>query len=186
MKVKILVILLVMLVVMVGIFVMNKSNQVSDNADKQDVVEAPPEENLDAVEIGIGKPAPDFTLKDLNGEDVSLSDYKGQYVLINFWATWCGYCDMEMPDLQKFDDENEDLVVLAVDVKEKSSDVSDYIIKNGYDFKVILDSEGRIANTYRVSGFPTSYFVDKEGLLQGVVPGMMDIEKMNEIFNEVK
>lgn len=51
---------------------------------------------------------------------------------------------------------------------------------------MILDSEGRIANTYRVSGFPTSYFVDKEGLLQGVVPGMMDIEKMNEIFNEVK
>lgn len=100
MKVKILVILLVMLVVMVGIFVMNKSNQVSDNADKQDVVEAPPEGNLDAIEIGIGKPAPDFTLKDLNGEDVSLSDYKGQYVLINFWATWCGYCDMEMPDFK--------------------------------------------------------------------------------------
>ncbi len=186
MKVKILVILLVMLVVTVGIFVMNKSNQVSDNADKQDIVEAPPEVNLDTVEIAIGKPTPDFTLKDLNGEDVSLSDYKGQYVLINFWATWCGYCDMEMPDLEKFDEENEDLVVLAVDVKEKLSDVADYISKNGYDFKVVLDSEGKTANTYKVSGFPTSYFVDKEGLLLGVVPGMMDIEKMNEIFNQVK
>lgn len=54
--------------------------------------------------------APDFTLLDLNGEEVSLSDYRGQYALINFWGTWCKYCDAEMADLDRLDEENDDLL----------------------------------------------------------------------------
>jgi thiol-disulfide isomerase/thioredoxin len=130
--------------------------------------------------------APDFTLLNLNDEEVSLSDYRGKYVLINFWATWCGFCDMEMPDLQKLDDENDDWVVLAVDVLEDKSIVEDYINQGGYDFEVVLDTEGEVASTYLVCGFPTSYFVDPEGYLIWYYPGMMTYDQMNDIVDSLK
>ena len=130
--------------------------------------------------------APDFTLLNLNDEEVSLSDYRGKYVLINFWATWCGFCDMEMPDLQKLDDENDDWVVLAVDVMEDKSIVEDYINEGGYDFEVVLDTEGEVVSTYLVSGFPTSYFVDPEGFLLGYYPGMMTYDQMNEVLDSLR
>lgn len=163
------ILLLVVAVITGGVFFYNKSK----------------EEPADTV-IAIGSPAPAFTLKNLDGDDVSLSDYKGKYVLLNFWATWCGYCDLEMPDLQKFDDENEDIVVLAIDVKEKVADVKDYISKNTYTFDVVLDTTGSIATKYLISGLPTSYFIDEEGILLGGIPGAMDLDKMNELFNMVK
>ena len=148
---------------------------------------APPSEQASSeAEFASGKPAPDFTLKNLEGEDVSLSDYRGKIVLVNFWATWCGYCDMEMPDIQRLDDENEDLVVLAVDVMEDKETVEDYINEGGYNFEVVLDEDGRIQQTYLVSGFPTSYFVDPEGILLGGVPGMMTYDQMNQILADIR
>lgn len=137
-------------------------------------------------DIAIGKPAPAFTLKNLAGDEVSLSDYQGKYVLINFWATWCGYCDLEMPDLQIFNDEHEDIVVLAIDVNEKKEDVEDYITKGGYTFDVVLDTTGTVSHNYLVSGLPTSYFVDPDGILLGGIPGMLTLERMNELFEMVK
>lgn len=145
-----------------------------------------PKDDKSTTEIATGKPAPDFTLKNLEGEDVSLSDYKGKLVLLNFWATWCGYCDLEMPDLQKLDAENEDLVVLAIDVQEDRDIVQEYITDGGYTFEVALDQDGSLAQTYLVSGYPTSYFIDKEGLLIGAVPGMMTYEQMNEVLTSIR
>jgi thiol-disulfide isomerase/thioredoxin len=122
----------------------------------------------------------------LSGEEVSLSDYKGKIVLLNFWATWCTYCDLEMPDLQRLDNENDDLVVLAVDVMEDIDVVEKYINEGGYDFEVVLDTDGEIAKTYLVNGFPNSYFIDEEGLLLGLVPGMMTYEQMNEVMDNIR
>lgn len=156
-----------------------------DKVDKAPVVVAPDEKPV-AAEIATGKPAPDFTLKNLSGEDVSLSDYKGKIVLLNFWATWCTYCDKEMPDLQKLDKENDDLVVLAVDVMEDKAIVEDYIKEGGYDFEVVLDTDGEIAKTYVVGGYPTSYFIDEEGLLIGAVPGMMTYEQMIGVMDKIR
>jgi thiol-disulfide isomerase/thioredoxin len=130
--------------------------------------------------------APDFTLVDLDGKEVSLSDFRGKYVLINFWATWCQYCDLEMPDLDRLYKENEDLVVLAVNVQEEKGVVEDYIKKGGYTFPVVLDEEGYVSLTYLVSGYPTSYFVDKEGILLGGVPGMMTYEQMVQILENIR
>lgn len=144
------------------------------------------EENQEEYDIAVGKLAPDFTLKNLDGEEVSLSDYKDKIVLINFWATWCVFCDKEMPDMQILSEENDDLVILAVDVMEDKKLVEDYIEKGGYDFEVVLDEKGDVAKTYLVSAFPTSYFVDKDGILLGGVPGMMTGPQMNDILESIR
>ena len=137
-------------------------------------------------EIASGKLAPNFTLKNLDGEEVSLEDYRGKLVLVNFWATWCKYCDMEMPDLQRLDEENEDLVVLAVNVQEDKETVEAYIEKGGYEFEVVLDEEGEIATMYLVYGLPNSYFIDEEGILLGRVPGAMTYDQMVQVLDSIR
>ncbi|MGO1529206.1 MAG: TlpA family protein disulfide reductase [Senegalia sp. (in: firmicutes)] len=158
-----------------------KSESVSEDEDIE-------EEDIEEVLLEKGKPAPDFTLKTLNGEDASLSDYKGKIVLINFWATWCKYCDEEMPDLEKLYNENkDDLVVLAVDVGEEEEKVRDYIEKGGYTFPVLLDKNSSIAQkNYYVSPYPTSYFIDEDGNLIGAVAGMMTYPQMTQILEQIK
>lgn len=123
----------------------------------------------------LGDPAPDFTLKNLEGEKVNLSDFKGQPVLINFWATWCPPCRFEMPAIQKmYDQYKEDgFVVLAVDVQESITQVQQYIDQGGYTFPVLLDYTGEISDLYRIRAFPTSYFVDPEGNIAVAHRGMM-------------
>lgn len=163
------------------------SDEVEEDIDIED------EEIIDDVDIeeddydiAIGKLAPDFTLINLKGEEVSLSDYRGKIVLINFWATWCGFCDKEMPDIQALSDNNDDLIVLAVDVMEEKGLVEEYIENGGYDFEVVLDEDGKVAQEYLVSAFPTSYFVDKDGILLGGVPGMMTGPQMNDILESIR
>jgi thiol-disulfide isomerase/thioredoxin len=130
--------------------------------------------------------APDFTLQNLKGEEVSLSDFKGKYILINFWGTWCKWCDVEMPSLDKLNNENDDLVVLAVNVMEDESKVKEYIENGEYEFEVVLDEEGEVAQVYYVNSFPTSIFVDKEGYLIGGVPAMLEYEQMVEIMDGIR
>ena len=166
------------------------SPEKTNNVEEQNV-EKTTEEKIEEKpsvqeELAVGKPAPNFTLKDLNGKDVSLSDYKGKIVLINFWATWCRYCDIEMPDLEKLNKENDDIVVLAVNVRESKDIVEKYIKDGKYTFPVALDESGDVSIKYLVSAFPTTYFVDKEGILLGAVPGMMTSAQMNEIVGNIR
>lgn len=88
--------------------------------------------------------------------------------------------------MQRLDDENDDLVVLAVDVMEDVETVENYIKEGGYNFDVVLDEDGSISKTYLVSGFPTSYFIDPEGVLLGGVPGMMTYDQMNQILTDIR
>lgn len=162
-----------------------ENNRAENNVQVEDEQTSKEEDDFEP-DIAVGKLAPDFTLLDLNGQQVSLSDFRGKYVLINFWATWCKYCDAEMPDLQRLYDGNEDLVVLAVNVQEEKGVVENYIKKGGYDFPVVLDQDGQVAISYLVSAFPTSYFVDKEGILLGGVPGMMTYEQMVQILENIR
>lgn len=156
-------------------------NEVENNVENEAPNEQTPEEDEDII-----IEAPDFTLKNLQGEEVSLSDYRGKIVLINFWATWCTWCDKEMPDLQRLDNENDDLVVLAVDVMEDKKKVEKYIEEGKYEFEVVLDEDGEVSQTYLVSGFPTSYFVDKDGILLGGVPGAMTYDDMVRILESIR
>ena len=148
----------------------------------------PPEDENQAKpgDIAVDSPAPDFTLTDLNGEEVSLSDYKGKIVFLNFWATWCVYCDMEMPDLDKIDKENDDVVVLAVNVMEDKKTVEPYITKGGYEFDVVLDTDGEISRNYLIRPLPTSYFIDAEGILLGRIEGMLKYDQMVSIIEDIR
>ncbi len=198
-KKNIIILAAVALVVLGGFFLSNMSankNVVeAPAADEPGEVEKPvepledrdlPSEQVDASEIVVGKPAPDFTLNNMNGEEVKLSDYQGKLVYLNFWATWCGYCDQEMPDLQALNTENDDLVVLAVNVREDKELVQSYLDKGGYDFPVLLDEEGEITAKYLVAGMPTTYFINSEGILLDRYPGMMEREQMEEILGKMR
>ncbi|WP_353096549.1 TlpA disulfide reductase family protein [Tissierella praeacuta] len=184
---RILLVVLLLMVVVTGC-----KKPILEKTD-ENIEENLPEENMEAADeeemefdIAIGKESPDFTLKNLNGDEVSLSDYRGKIVLINFWATWCTWCDKEMPDLQKLDDENDDLVVLSVDVMEDMEKVKKYIEKGNYEFEVLLDEDGEVSRTYLVGGFPTSYFVDEDGILLGGVPRYMTYEEMNLVLDSIR
>ena len=126
----------------------------------------------------VGSPAPDFTLPTLDGQTVKLSDFKGQPVFINFWATWCPPCLSEMPHIQAvFDDEaSKGLVVLAVNVGEEQSTARHFIEQQGYTFPIALDVDGSIGEKYRVRAYPTSLFIDPEGVIRSIKVGSFQSE----------
>ena len=111
---------------------------------------------------------PDFTVLDMNGNEVDLYDYAGKPIVVNFWATWCGYCKAEMPDFEamykKYGDRVHFLMVNVTDGEFETVDsVKKYISSNGYTFPVYFDTEADAVNTYGVSGYPTTWFFTADG-----------------------
>lgn len=133
-------------------------------------------ESSDAEKIA----ALDFKLKDLNGKDVSLSDYKGKSVFLNFWASWCPPCKAEMPDIEKLyqQTKDSDLVILAVNIGEDKTTAKSFMESNKYSFTVLLDSSQNIAAQYNIAAIPTSFFIDKEGNIVSTIKGGMTLEQM--------
>ncbi len=122
-----------------------------------------------------GKAAPDFTLKSLTGETVSLADYRGRPVALNFWASWCGPCQMEMPVFEWLsrdpDWQVEDIVILAVNQGEPPSLVSQFVAAFGITFPVLLDADYAVSIAYNVRLLPTTYFIDKDGIIKEIKIG---------------
>lgn len=128
------------------------------------------------VGVELGHVAPALTLQDLAGEDVSLEAYRGRPVLINFWAVWCGFCRIELPEMQAVYDAYRDrgFVILAVDVAEPREEVAPFVDELELTFPVLLDKETEVARSYRVRGLPTSYFLDQDGVIIGKQLGPID------------
>ncbi len=127
--------------------------------------------------------APSFELKTLKGETVTLEAYKGQYLFVNFWATWCQYCDEEMPDLMAFQKSHKgEMTVLAINVNEENSVVQKYIDKKKLDLEILLDTDGTVSQLYQVSAFPTTFLIDKAGKIIGYVPGKLTAEDMESAY----
>ena len=130
----------------------------------------------------IGKTAPEFQLQSLDGQSISLSSLRGKPVLINFWATWCGPCRMEMPYMQEIHDEwsGEGLVMLAINIGESSDLVGQFMKNQGLSFPVLLDMQGEVAKQYGVRAIPTTFFIDKGGIIRekkiGAFQNAKDIE----------
>jgi peroxiredoxin len=130
-----------------------------------------------------GAAAPDFTLQSLGGEMVRLSDFKGHPILINFWATWCGPCRLEMPAISaRYEQYMPELIVLAVDFAENENQVAAFTDELGLAFDPLLDPPGAVSDLYLVRHYPTSFFVDKEGVIQAVHIGFMTEDKLDELL----
>ena len=139
-------------------------------------------------------PAIDFTLKDQYGNTHTLSDYKGKTVFLNFWATWCGPCRAEMPDIQKiyetWDQEGEDaLVVLGIAAPLMGQETSEeeivrFLEENGYTYPVVMDTTGEIFMSYGITAFPTTFMIDREGNVFGYAAGQLNEELMTSIIRQ--
>ena len=113
-----------------------------------------------------GEPAGEFQLTDLAGTPVSLSAMRGKVVLLTFWATWCGVCRGELPHLQNLYTNlkhHDDFAVLTINVDQHSETVPPFVLKNDYQFPVLLDAENRVSNAYGVRGIPSNFIIDREG-----------------------
>jgi peroxiredoxin len=119
--------------------------------------------------------APDFTLQTIDGEFITLSDLRGQAVLINLWATWCPPCRAEMPTMQKLYVEYKDqgFVVLAVNMtyQDTPTEVLPFIQEHALTFPVLLEETGDMASKYELRSLPSSFFIDRNGFIQEVVIG---------------
>ena len=156
-----------------------------------------PEESPAASERPV-IPAPDFTLVDQYGETHTLSDYAGKTVFLNFWATWCGPCKSEMPEIQalyeKYGENQGDLIVLGV-ANPKTEDapynqdvtqaeVEQFLEDNGYTFPVVMDTTGETFYYYGITAFPTTFMIGADGNVFGYVPGALTGDIMESIVQQ--
>ena len=151
-----------------------------------------------AAEEEEATPAPDFTLTDQYGNTHTLSDYKGKTVFLNFWATWCGPCQREMPEIQELYErygKNEgDLIVLGVanpttDENPNNSDVSQeeveqFLTDHGYTFPVVMDTTSDVFYQYMIRSFPTTFMIDKDGNVFGYASGTLSGDMMESIVQQ--
>lgn len=158
----------------------------------------------EALDILMDYPSMDFTLNDLDGNAVTLSELQGKIVLISIWATWCGPCQMEMPHFETINAENDDLVILAVhsapyesgdyppseeQVAEAEAACRAFIEENGYTFPVLLDVEGTVSlsSTYRTNGIPGNFILDREGVIRYAQEGaFVDEESIMTVIDYVR
>ena len=139
-------------------------------------------------------PAIDFTLKDQFGKEHTLSDYKGKTVFLNFWATWCGPCRSEMPDIQNlyetYDTEGEDAVIIlgvaAPEIGQEKDEarIKTFLEEHGYTYPTVMDSTGELFAQYGISSFPTTFMIDRDGNIFGYVSGALNEEMMKNIIEQ--
>lgn len=129
------------------------------------------------------QPAPDFTLKSYSGKNLKLSEYRGQVVLLNFWASWCGPCRQEMPLLDSLHAKYKSLgfTVLGVNVEEDSAKAVGVLKKNKLTFPILFDTENKVSKLYDISAMPSTVIIDRDGVMrylhQGYKPGDENVYK---------
>lgn len=132
--------------------------------------------------ITVNQPAPDLTLQDLDGNLVSLSDYRGEVILLNNWATWCPPCKEEMPEFNQYYNSYKDqgFQVIAVEAGDPEQQVRAFVEENGIDFIILLDPENLSLKTYQNQSLPNSFVIDREGNLRLAWTGAINLATLEQ------
>ena len=141
------------------------------------------------VPIGPGTKAIEFSLPDLEGDMTSFEDYKGKVIFLNFWATWCGPCEEEMPSMQKLNDtfKNRKFIMVAVSVdKDEVEVIKEFRDKHNLRFLILHDKKGNIKESYKTTGVPETFIIDQNGIIAEKVWGAKDwgfVENISTIID---
>jgi peroxiredoxin len=134
----------------------------------------------------VGSTAPNFELLNLAGEKVKLDDSRGKIVVINFWATWCEPCKVEMPYFDVlYNDSEGELEILAINFDEPAQQVQQYVNEYQLSFPVLLDPGGFVQDLYRVRGYPTTFVVDPEGIIQFHHIGLITEGQLDQYLSQL-
>lgn len=139
-----------------------------------------------------GDIAADFELKNMSGETVKLSDYRGQKVFLNFWASWCPPCKVEMPHMENYynnykDSDNIEIVAVNMTTKERTvGNVRKFVDSYGLTFPVLLDEEGKVEKLYSILGYPTTFIINEEGIVVDAFSTSVDEKKITELMDQIE
>jgi peroxiredoxin len=156
------------------------SEQTPDTPAAPDTPEHQPgtPENNQASTVSV----PDFTVLDADGNPCKLSDFFGKSIVLNFWASWCGYCLLEMPDFERAASEHPEITFMMINVtdgsRETMEDAKAFIEQSGYTFPVYYDTTLQAAITYGANTLPITFFIDKNGKLAGYVNGIINADTL--------
>lgn len=130
-----------------------------------------------------GRTPPPLVLKDIKGKVVDLNSFKGQVVLVNFWATWCPPCREEMPSMQRLKEKlaGRPFVILAVDSAEGPEDLNGFLDRIKVNFTILFDPSGSTAKSWKIFGLPTSFLIDKEGMIRYVLSGSKEWDEQESV-----
>lgn len=165
------------------------AESIEGNPDTRHAEESGEQDGRTLPEVGlnIGQKAPDFELNTLHNETVELSEFQGQKVMLNFWASWCPPCRAEMPDMQRFYEDG-DVQILAVNLtqtEERLTDVEQFVEEFELTFPILLDEDIKVATLYQIQPIPTSYLIDSEGYIRHVSIGPMNYEMLVQQFSQM-
>jgi peroxiredoxin len=150
------------------------------------IPEAQPRDSTTVDDVSQG-PAPDFTLVDLDGNQISLGDFAGQPVVINFWATWCPPCQDEMPLLAgAYEREGGQVVFLAISIDEPERTVRRFVENNDIPFVVLLDEGGKVASEYQVNSIPVTFFVNRDGQVVMRYLGQIPTHRLEDGLSRIR
>lgn len=183
------ILVLALVTIMIGTFIKDRieaDQAINEYAKGYDV-------DLEKEESGIKKSqlAPDFTLKNLAGEEVTLSDFRGKKVILNFWTTWCPPCKAEMPHMQKYYDqygEKDNVIILAVNLtydSDSEEKVKQFASSYNIDFPILLTQKDMIEKQYKIMTIPSTFFIDTEGHIQRQIVGPLDLSTLQQYVSEL-
>lgn len=185
----------IFLIIILGMFGWAVYDFIADSSAEQDT-DFVTTENTDLIVedeqseegLNVGERAPDFQLTTLAGETIKLSDYRGQRVMLNFWATWCPPCEAEMPDMEKLYQEN-DVEILAVNLTQTESSIQaieTFVEDLGLNFTIPLDQEDpTVSIQYAIRPIPTTFMIDSAGIIQQKTYGALNYEQMLHALNQM-